>query len=1482
MSRGVLRPFMGISIKILIFAALVSLTAVALRPLQILLLGRMENARDAFIGRAEEYSNRKILYGSMGPSIFGTLDIRDVKIIRGDDSVFLSVSRLRLSYSILELLRGNFRDSFKSVRIDRPVLNLDFIKDSDLKQRFVSLPVDAGAADSAPGFRELFPDNFSFRILNGEWEVTDSIGNFKLYGVRLDASVNRNKSSFKGRWNASLSAEREILRALYKSAGDAPHLEAQMSGRVSGEYSNDTGAGSAAVVIPSFAGNLFRFRPLNLSFLLSGTRLEVNNSASRQPADLSLVYDFAERKLAANLEAGSFSPSGILALAGPWRDFNPWLALRFSGNIGFERDAAGFLKYSVNIAGNLPENAYTGKATLAIDASGDSDHVNVDTMDIRSAFGDLFFRGGMDIARLAPYGSLSLSNFHLVQDPADYTGGISGDFYISTRGREISFFGENFTSGKVVLSAMDALVYREEEGLSFSLSALRFRDMAAGDSESYGNVRMSSISLDGSFDYEPRHVQATLKLDSFSVGDIIGLVEPLALLPSMPALSRSMAENLSVTTEVFFNTDYQHIVYNAPRFVAAYEGVWDVLAAASVSGTNSRFDLSGGRISWGRGNAEISASLDFSDLDDISFSLGAVQKEVSYFFDGMILDRRDISIAGSYGFQAYLRSGVTGIYSGYAQADSIPVPSGDGLASLSFLLSLLYSSPASWTADIDRFELSGLATPASESAVLSFSGAANEEGLYVKNLFFDDGRGALAGGVSLSWDPLFSFYRFRADINGSNRREYYGLNGVYRNSVLELSLSGMGMQFSRVSAHNAVADGNFRLVWESPEKFEAEAVLSALTVYDRDREIRASAAASLNSETLQLRQLNVLYSGLEASIPYLRIDRRSSRADTEIKIQGNFSGKPVHASMKAEARFDSGDTWFDMLKRPGSFSGSVAVSSAGYDVIDAAEPFGITFSGLREKHGIAINLSGGPRNMIRFRYSPGEDGSGSFYAAFSAPSPVRGSVTGSIDSKTIDAQSTDLYVDMGSLWRFIPETPHVAFPAGIVTADLRITGPLADPEFYGTARGTSVQIMVPEYLPEPIRPVPVDFIISGTEMSFGPVDAIVGKGGGIVSAWFRFEQWIPRIFNIDINVPSESPIPYSFDLSGIVAKGFASGKLTLAMEDMVFYINGDLEAQNAEISLNVSEMAAMEGQIANFDEGNIPAITDFSIRSGRRVEFFWPSVELPMLQANADMGSLIHVTSDAVSRRFSLTGDVKLRSGELFYLERNFYLREGTLFFRESETSFDPRISARAEIRDQADSGPVTISLIIDNAPLMSFTPRFVSNPPLSQLEIYSLLGQMPQNIAEGEAQRNLATSVAIDSLAQFALMRRLQREVRDFLGLDMFSIRTQVLQNVVLQATGLQANDPNVDRRYRVGNYFDNSTVFIGKYLGPAMFAQAMLSFRYDEKRVNMGGLRLEPEIGLEMHSPLIDVGFNISPLHPENLFIDDISFSVIWRRSF
>jgi hypothetical protein len=291
------------------------------------------------------------------------------------------------------------------------------------------------------------------------------------------------------------------------------------------------------------------------------------------------------------------------------------------------------------------------------------------------------------------------------------------------------------------------------------------------------------------------------------------------------------------------------------------------------------------------------------------------------------------------------------------------------------------------------------------------------------------------------------------------------------------------------------------------------------------------------------------------------------------------------------------------------------------------------------------------------------------------------------------------------------------------------------------------------------------------------------------------------------------------------------------------------------------------------------------------VEFYWPEVNTPILRANAAQGTVLHIVSDSDTGRFQVDGDVELRNGEMYYVQRNFYIRSGALFFNETEDQFEPRLSVRAEIRDRTDDGPVTIFMIVDNEPLLDFEPRFESTPSLSQVEIHTLLGQNLSGSDEGGINSLIAFGADF-FFSQFIGVRSMERWIRNTLGLDMFSFRTLAFSTWVSNLASISGIGAPVDTLGRLGNYFDNTSVFIGKYFGSDMFVQGMLLLRYNEltgnlqtdlSRTNSGlvinQFILEPDIGIELRGPLFDISWNITPLHMENLFVNDMSFTLTRR---
>jgi hypothetical protein len=1432
-------------IEVLVFAALVAVTTLLLQPLQTVMHNKLTALRDELIHKGEVFFNRKIEYASAGFAVFSIIDIRNVKVSGEDGEPVLAAARLRVSYSLWKLIRLDFDGLLESAQFDEPSIKLDFKRDGDLIALF------SGEKDAEKGGTFRLPRSLKLKIRNGEAEILKDGTVFRIGELFFNGGIRDGRISFDTRWETSASLDAGIF---------GQNIAGAMTSRINGDFSTDLENGNAVIRIPSLSSDLFRVKPIVFSLVAEAGKIDLRKINDRLPFDFSFEYDRASASFSGMLECEGFLPEELFSFEGSWRNFNRWLGTSISGSASLVKDTGGLPGYKLDLYGTVPSYLNSGPIAYKVSARGDGGSITFDDLSMNISRGRFRYQGGLDFKPLLPWGSLTLSNVSLSGTEA-----VSGTIGIESHENTISLSGKNLALGKTTIPKLDLRFLYDDEGINFSL--------VMEDSQGLIPETPGRIDMEASLDFNPRHFEASISVDEFLLFNFIEMARPFVPAPMLPGIPEFASQGIGITTEVFFTTNFEHILYNAPGFKLSLRDR-GLEIYASLSGTDNRFELNKGRINWQEGEADVTCFVDFSNPLDIIFSLDASYADLSYHFEGTVFDKHSLTIQGSYGLDVKVSAAEEGNYSGFIEVGRLPVPFRNRMIQVGVKSSFRFDSPQSWFAGIDSLDILNIPGPVSPVNI-GIKGEADQDGLVFRELFYDDGLGALTGDFSLSWDETFSDYTTRLNLHNRSGTESCGLEGSFIGKHLEMNIHSSGMQLNRLlkDVQNSSLNAEARVRWDSRDNFNAEIAVSSLSARVNDANLNFSLNASLSADEFLLEGLDIRYEALEALLPSLRINRPEGRADTAVRIKGNVGGREIDAGLNLKADFTPIASWFDIREAVDSFNGELTVEDIRFAEIRAPEPFSFYFSYADS----LVSLEGGPQNMLRLQVLDGGD----FYAGLSNPSPVRGSIIGNIGGNSIEAESSDLYVDLKALWNFVPPNDIIRLEGGYATGALRVEGPLGDPEFFGIVRGHSVKIGIPNYLREPIKPVPFDVTINGNEMNFKPTPARVGNGTGTVAGSFKFDRWIPNIFNLDIKVEPGTPIPFGFDIAGVIASGDVSGNMVIAMENMNLSITGDLVAQDTEISLNTNELNFIDSDTPK-KRSSVGTVIDIGIKTGKKVEFLWPSAELPILQAYADMGTGLRISNDSLSRRYALLGDVRLRSGEIFYFERSFYLREGTLFFNENQLKFDPRISARAEIRDRSDEGPVTISLIIDNSPLKSFTARFESNPPLSQLEIFSLLGQNMAGSASDEGKQPIERAIinsTADALMQFQVIRRMEREIRNFLNMDMFSIRTQVLQNAVLQATGLR---DSVDRTNRVGNYFDNTTVFLGKYIGSNMFIQSMFTLRYDENKTEWAGLTLEPDIGVELQSPLFDIRMNLVPLHPENLYVSDLSFTLMWRWSF
>jgi len=1475
--------------QILIFSALVALGALVIWPLQQSLYRGMAGIRDNLISRLERQFGRKIRYSSISPSLFGSFDVRNISIMGRDDVPLLTMSRFRIAYSLLDLLRGKTL-AIRSVQLDSPLINYNTDTDNDLLDLFRTKR--SGQEGSFQDIAAMLPEKITVRIRNGKCHIFSGDDNFGLDAIDFNAEIFEKSLTLDGKWNINVSTA--------KLLGEPVNFQIAMT--ANGLCRMDMEDGAAIIIIPSVTGDVLSAEPVVFNLIMGDDTVNIYKKPDGLPFDISLKYGKDGKNLESRLSCADFKLARIFSFSGGLDGLKQMLDVASSGTALFERGNDGSFSYSVNLAGSAPSDLplQTETASDAVKAAsyevyitGDEKLARIEKLRFsmpsavtRDAlfYGGAGFTGSVAFRPFAPDGIISLDNFSISGRE-----GLNADIAVNAGDSKINVFSETISVGHLGIAPFKALLEPSENGMSFTVSAERAVDTK------HDQPQKRSLALEGSFDQGFQSIDAKLSLDSFFAGELTGLIAPFVKNMPMPDVLMEMLGDTAITTELSFNTDFTQVSYNTPGlFFSGKSGGFS--GFASINGTGSRFELEKGQIKRGEEVLLLSAQADFTEPNNIGFSLNAGYQDLSCVIQGTILDGKTVNIQGSYGLKVSFTSS-NKIYSGDIHTEGFPVPFLGKPALLYLAARLRYDSSQIWSMDFERMELTDIITPGG-LAQFRASGHADQKGVNFSQLYYKDGFGPLSGSVNVVWTANFS------EISGNaflvDNKENYQMAVSYLNRRLNFQLSGSSMRLGRFSekANTLQADGDMRLLVDSAGSFNADLNLSSLRGKMHERDFNISAQAYMDSDELTVRRLAVNLNTINGEIPQIVVNNKTGTAGVMGNLKLFLNGKRADGYLSLNANFKPVNSWLGIGEALDFFDGKAHVENFRYgDAAGAgAEPqaFDIAFmrgGAANSGKGNSLVVSGGPRNMLRLQV----DNNGNFYAGLSSPSPVRGTAIGNINGNTINASCNDLYIDMGRLFELLPERDDIYLTGGYVNAAVDIRGSISDPEFFGRARGTSLRFVVPSFIPVELRPIPFSVVIEGNEIRFGPISAAVGKGAGSVSGKFIIDRWIPNIFDIDISVPRETPVPYSFGISGFVASGDASGKMNLSMESKTFDVSGDLYVNNTLLGMNSDEITRSQG---NSKDTDIHSVVDLTISTGPVVDFYYPEFKLPILRANPDMGTKLHVTADTLTSRFSLTSDIKIRGGEIFYFERSFYVRSGLLVFRENELRFAPRLTARAEIRDRNEDGPVTISLIVDNAPLFDFTARFESSPPLSQMEILALMGQSltgdQNNDSAGANQREKALAFVnsgADMLAQFTLGRLIERQVRNFLQLDMFSFRTQIFQNLVLSRLPGLMQQP-VDRQGQLGNYLDNTTIFGGKYIGSDMFVQGMLSMRYDANKNTDGGvlsgMTFQPDIGLELQGPVMFNNYNFRirwdfvPEHPENWYANDNTITFTLSKSF
>jgi translocation and assembly module TamB len=1421
-------------VRVLEVAIIILLITASVPPLQLLnrrLDSRMEAIKLEAIGLLEDRIGRRISYDSISPSIFGFLAVRELKIYShaNPETVILRINRIKIHYNIFRLFRDKGSlEAVKAVQLS----NSQFFIDRDRDRELLSLLKQLGGSGG-----EALP------------ELRISGANISLSYASGGSSVTLSKLFFEVSSQADTYAL--SVRSLLEYQGSGSSLQSRI--KVTGRLDRLWRWADLSVRVYSLSTEFLALTRQTFQVSYKDERLTVTKIQDRSPLDIQFLFDFKTRELRGNFKSENYRPANALALSGPLQPYNRLLDSGLSGSGNFVYNGtSGKLGYTLDLEGSYRDASLPLEVRVVTRLFGDERICYFEPLIISSNRGSIEFFGNVLMENLFPAGALELIDLRPQNGQP-----VNAAFQLDRQQQQLSVTGTRLSIGSTGFEDFALSVSEREGKLVFSLSSRLARTR-----------HDNAVRAEGSLSFDPAaRLAASVRLEGVPLNLLYRILSPPAR--QSLRLERRLA-NLTLDTRLKGETDFRNFSLSSDAL-----RVGDLRSAENslrfnLSADNDRLEIQKIEMDWKR----YRLSGDFRSIraaGETTFSSSLLFEDIPYRINGSLKPGEELLLEGSYGLQAGLRFSGTAspslqpaspdLLTGSPfslRAENLPVPFKAGIMLISMDAEGIRTDKGIY-ALFRRAELANIPFIAPGDNRLVFSAALLGDRLDLSSIAYTDGISDLRG------DGLVSFPRAAPSIGSVAledplRQEKYSLAFTLSHSEIDAVLDFSGLPLAHVG--DLVVSGNI----------SGRATLSG----DRTR--------PLLQARLKLDEGRLNVDPLDAELAFNYRDDQFVLTDADIAY---LSHKIVDARGRLELAagdfsFNSGyraDYFGQKLSLDVSLTGSAAAAlNRKISFFDSDMAGMLRLANIRVEDQPAgadwlfelraadseFRAEGGPGRSIRLSYAE----NGAFQLFLDDPLPVRGVFSGRATRAMIDSSFDVSGLEM-SIINSLARTDIFEFTTGLAQGSVSISGPINDPDFFGSLwiSGGEMNFALS---PSTIRPINGRLVFDEKSFVMERLESVSGQTAFAAEGIFYMDHWIPKAFELTFEADNQPGIWIRSVFGPIYTDGYALGTIHVRGEGGSTWIEGDLLINSVQLATaKVEEPAPEPGALW----------VDLKFTTGRRVEFFWPSINFPIIRAYADQGEKVSLALDGDTGLASLKGVAEIRGGEIFYFDRSFYLKEGSITFGESVDEFDPRIKALAEIRERDEDNQEIKIYLETNDRLSEFSPRFYSVPSRPDLEIMDLIsGSIHTRLEE----RGLGVSAVIltsEMVSQFGILQPFERAVRQFFGLDLFSIRTQVVQNVLLR--GLLGEKSTVSPV----NPLDNTTLSLGKYLGTDLFLEMLVRFQTTEPwsaDAGVNRIQTEGELNFEWETPFFLLVWSIIPQHPETLFVTDNTLGLKWKFSY
>ncbi|OHD81700.1 MAG: hypothetical protein A3J97_08715, partial [Spirochaetes bacterium RIFOXYC1_FULL_54_7] len=992
--------------------------------------------------------------------------------------------------------------------------------------------------------------------------------------------------------------------------------------------------------------------------------------------------------------------------------------------------------------------------------------------------------------------------------------------------------------------------YDSPSGSSGEISLASTDGIVLEGIEAFSQADRAGITVEGTLALgDNAYLEAGLRLDKFSLGSF---QELLGSLLGQNAVSILSPFRLDGDISIF--SDFTQLSYTSVNTLIVHEGLSSAFGVASFSGTSEYLEIRNLDASINGYALNGSVSIDYSSPAGLGYTIGLVIQEIPYRFSGTIYGD-SLFMSGDYGFSLSVR-GLGRELVVQLGFDNLPFQAPEAVLVLGLRSTARFAGLNNWDLVVERAVIEPASSGTSRMPAISLSGSFNQAGGRVSRLGVADDVSSMEGTADVTWEYRDGLWVAVNGLLEAIDGESYAVDGEYRNGELSVLVEIVRAQMARLPVKiNGRFDASLKVT--GPIGDPSADFSFALNEGSRLNDLPvASGRGSYSAGTLTIANARgrfLAQSMDNASGTYNISDKRltgSARAFLTLGTQ-RYEGS---VAFNGQARVNELASTEDYL-----VNGTIAGFAFG--PATSQWPFELI---LTDEQRV---FRAGPENQARLSLST----AGELSAHLAPGLPLSLNAVGRIAEGSISLELKQVSVAMPFLFQLM-RLPFVEAISGTATGNLKLAGRISDPEINGTVEFDNVYLGVPEFVSAPIGPFTEPLYFTGRNMETLQSDLRCGDARLSANLVATFRAYIPS--ELDITVQSTGPgyVPVQMGLLGMDIGGFAQPSLLFELNDGQARLSGSVMFPTGDIILT-SELvtgAAVEG---NKDASNFSLALDLSF--GRGVRLYFPDKRLPLIYGQADPSSRLAVSFDGATDSFELNGQAALRGGTVFYIQKNFYLKNATVAFNEDETSFDPVISLEAETRSRNETGSVLVLLSAKNSRLSDLSFRLESVPGMSEAEIARLLGMDLLAVKEGETPELGRVIIEnTDLLPQLNIISVFERNVQELLGLDLFFVRSQILQRWLYDLSGLAGPDNTAS----LADYLENTAVIGGKYIRDDLFFQ--LAFRLQEPVLAESKFPgLNSEIGLEWVTPHFVLNWRFQPENPDTLFVTDQSFSIFWR---